>query len=860
MTDCAMGDTVQGSKQCEVVYGPMDVDGFSLQASNKLESDGKDLAKENVSKKRKRISSGSNLTDEEKKSLIFECQRELGELFELYKEVSSYKLHQEDRPFLSINVAVSNLLEESSLSFSKLVEDIYCNLKVRQDNLEISLASVRSAVLSVGQRMMYGIVDEDVDVLEDESEKCLWCWEARDLKFLPKTQRGFFNARRLARRRIHERICAISTMISALSNPQTLENYKNNVRKASQRLAKVSNVTLVRSLVENLMQRSSTEMAEKEAKLKEKELIKERERNMQIAEKEKKRIDREIQKEKQLAEKELKKLQEEAVKEEKRREKEEAELRKHIEKQEKQAKKDQWRQEKEAAELKKQLTLQKQASIMESFLKCKNANKYVSIVSTKEATISEEPCRSEGEINTIIFLMDYALSRHESLPLDDLRRSHILGWRKACSRNRSNRWGVRRKPKVNLFQELKLQGSSSEAESPPKFEVADKNHADRKTRISVEPLFDLQLIEHAEAVSNSANSSQVSYRPIRKLLQFDKSNRPAYYGTWSRKSGTVGPRHPLQKDPGLDYEVESDEEWEEEEPGESLSDCEKDKEDELLDEEILKDDGSESEDSFLVPDGYLSENEGVPDGGTSDGMGDESRSSTYPQLGTETEVRAVLQQQRHLNNLTEQALRKSHPLIITNLMHEKDAYITADGLDGTARIEQICLQALCIRAFPGASTIDISNVCSLDEDQAHSLSQDKLGIGSSSPVAVIPDSDLIEYVRAIQSSPSINKVVESMQQKNSNISKSYIRKVVRNISDFADNRWQVKKEVLNKLGLSISPEKNNGRAKGISMFFSKRCLPPKEEPMNLPGGSAQQCNTKEDLRVENHRNTGLQPL
>lgn len=47
-----------------------------------------------------------------------------------------------------------------------------------------------------------------------------------------------------------------------------------------------------------------------------------------------------------------------------------------------------------------------------------------------------------------------------------------------------------------------------------------------------------------------------------------------------------------------------------EEPGESLSDCDKDGEDESMDEGCSKDeDDEESEDGFMVPDGYLSENE-----------------------------------------------------------------------------------------------------------------------------------------------------------------------------------------------------------------------------------------------------------
>ncbi|XP_019188774.1 PREDICTED: chromatin assembly factor 1 subunit FAS1-like [Ipomoea nil] len=53
------------------------------------------------------------------------------------------------------------------------------------------------------------------------------------------------------------------------------------------------------------------------------------------------------------------------------------------------------------------------------------------------------------------------------------------------------------------------------------------------------------------------------------------------------------------KDPELDYEIDSDEEWEDEEPGECLSDCDKD-EVESLDEECARGDGEESEDGFFV--------------------------------------------------------------------------------------------------------------------------------------------------------------------------------------------------------------------------------------------------------------------
>jgi len=57
-----------------------------------------------------------------------------------------------------------------------------------------------------------------------------------------------------------------------------------------------------------------------------------------------------------------------------------------------------------------------------------------------------------------------------------------------------------------------------------------------------------------------------------KLLQFHENYRPAYYGTWRKHSSVISGRRPLKYDTSFfAYDVDSDEEWEEEEPGESLS-------------------------------------------------------------------------------------------------------------------------------------------------------------------------------------------------------------------------------------------------------------------------------------------------
>nr|XP_032824868.1 chromatin assembly factor 1 subunit A isoform X2 [Petromyzon marinus] len=93
-----------------------------------------------------------------------------------------------------------------------------------------------------------------------------------------------------------------------------------------------------------------------------------------------------------------------------------------------------------------------------------------------------------------------------------------------------------------------------------------------------------------------------------KLLQFNENNRPAYWGTWSKCSKHINPRNPLAKDKELlDYEVDSDDEWEEEEPGESISHSEGEQDDE-------EDDDDDDDDGFFVPHGHLSDGEGVSDG------------------------------------------------------------------------------------------------------------------------------------------------------------------------------------------------------------------------------------------------------
>ncbi|PIA29636.1 hypothetical protein AQUCO_05800036v1 [Aquilegia coerulea] len=806
-----------------------------------IDVDGSKQIEQKVKKSKKRKLDSFLLENENKETRINELKKELDGLFKYFKEVSCEKVKLEETSTSSspctLNSVIACLLEESELPYSNLVEKIYDKVKDREG---ITLASVRASVLSVGQRSMYGIANADADILEDTSENCLWCWETRDMKHIPKAQRGFLTVRRTFRKKIHDRISAVSAALQELDIHPT---QKHNLMKASEKLVKVLNEVEIRKFVENMVQKSGVELAEKEAKLKEKVFVKE-------LEKEKKRMEREHLKEKLQIEKEKRRLQDEAEKEEKVGDAEKKKINKR------QQEGDQRRREKEEAQLKEQLSLKKQASLMERFFKKKTTNSgHQDDISSSKDMISDSPGKGDIKIgNAVTLSMDATFSLKDDMDSCDLYRLHRDAWNKlGCSIHSgdSRHWGMRQKPKIPLIKELKLQGSSSGPGASEKLTTA--NSAVCGDMLNVEKAVD-GLVDNIPDDRLCLNNGdrlptdiQICNR-TKKLLQFDKSHRPAYYGTLSAKSNVIGPRHPLRKDPNLDYDVESDEEWEEEDPGESLSDCDKDEEEESLVEGIVRADDEGSEDGFLVPDGYLSENEGVQVDSKKTDLEDDPGSTPQCKQDSESEeLRALFRQQKHIHNLTEQALQKNQPLIVSNLLHEKTTLLSGEDLSGTLKLEQLFLQALSLQPFPGGTPIEISaDHNTIEEDQDIQESHCSGGNASGTPVANLLDKDLSKIVSCIQAcSNGINNIIESLQQSFPASPKTQLRNKVREIADFVDNRWQVKKEILEKLGLSASPEKSGERTRGIAAFFSKRCLPPTGDPIKMDQISPHSCHKPE---------------
>ncbi|XP_075498612.1 LOW QUALITY PROTEIN: chromatin assembly factor 1 subunit FAS1 [Primulina tabacum] len=756
----------------------------------------------------------------------------------------------------ALNRVIACALEESDLPLSKLVDEVFDKVVEKIGNTDsVTKASVKSIVLLIGQRLCYGVTDADADVLENDADCALWCWEIRDLKLMPKSARSSLKVRRTCRKKIQERITAVLAMISLLEKPEARQDHLQEMLKASERLAKVLNEADILSLMENMSQKTGCEMVEKEAKRdekllikqmerskkemekerkkmesQEKLLIKQMERSKKEMEKERKKMDRKLQKEKLQSEKELKRLHDEAEKEERQREKDESEMQKHLKKQQEEAEKNKKRKEREEADLRKQLSVQKQASLMERFLKRNKTDSTPQNDSSTNNTTTSESSSSmmERKSQSATLAMDSVLSQNGGIEEEDIWKLHLNSWclmRRSTNSNRKVHWGIRQKPKTQVVKELKLTTSKELTCDEDNIEKFVDGWGDSSVSGGL-----------SEINTDNPPVGQKRIRTI-KLLQFDKSHRPAFYGVWPRKSQIVGACTPFAKDPDIDYEVDSDEEWEEDEPGESLSDCDKDDEDESLEARVKGDDDDESEDGFFVPDGYLSENEGMYDDEmNSDEYYEEARNVPSSEQPVQCEdFITMLQQQKYLNNLTEHALKKNQPLIISNLMHEKTVLFSGEELTCVEKLERMCLQALSVRPMPGLPSICItseSDAVAKDLETSSNKSSITTPLGTG---VALQDADLPQMILSIQSCPySIGKIVESLHMKFPTARKSLLRNKVREIAEFSDNRWQVKKDTLSKLGLSISPDNKSCEKKtSIATFFSKRCLPPSIKTLNL---------------------------
>lgn len=288
--------------------------------------------------------------------------------------------------------------------------------------------------------------------------------------------------------------------------------------------------------------------------------LKEEERERARAEKERLAEEKRLEKEKREREREEKRKEEERKKEEKRREEEERKERKRKEEEEKQRKKEELAQKKREEE------------------------------ERKEAKRREEEERKEAK-------------RREEEALEEKKRRVSARFIGFFSK-------VEKKEPVTVYK------VDDDLWYKP-FEIKDGMTLAPVQRRAVLQLDD-NILEQRPEVSQTSYFASLSTAPRKivgqprspmraKLFQFHDNYRPPYYGTWRTRSKMITGRRPFTtKEDNIDYEVDSDAEWEEE-PSDA-EECKSDEEDDAGDS-----DEDSDHDEFFVEPGYLSDGEGADD-------------------------------------------------------------------------------------------------------------------------------------------------------------------------------------------------------------------------------------------------------
>lgn len=619
-------------------------------------------------------------------------------------------------------------------------------------------------------------------------------------------------------------------------------------------------------------EKSRKELAEDERRMR-----KEEKRIKEEAEKEKKKKKREEEKKKKEEEKNAKKQQEAAKEEEKRKAKEEAEAKKRREVAEKEEKRRKKEEEKEAKRLKDEAeqesknrkrkemeekeaqrdekrrrqeeTLKKQANVMAKFLKRSSAagnDAHVSKAETGDRHRNNAIPSNDSQEPSTVFKTRVNETRtiDEELASANIDVSIVLRnyqeiWlavNKKMTPVKLSRWGVRKHPKIELVKELKLR--SDTVNQVPNNQVLNHNELSTdplcKTVVTDSEMSDCHIVEDLSTSIRGASSQKPSevlkkdekrsaleepQRPKRrKLLQFHEDHRPAFYGSSSLKSSSVGPRHPLKKDSSLDYNYDSADEWEEEEPGESLSDSEK--------EDDISEGGEEDDqgDGFLVPDGYLSDDElQVESEEIGDGSTEPDQILGFLQNkggdGNQDEVKGTINRKdretakslKRLNALIERALRTNCPLVISSIGVSNEVQNQSNtpsgnssGKTGTTSNtdDTSILQCLSMEVLTPFVKVEVPPVTCEDKTPDVKSSSRR----TPREEKCLPRDVLVELVQFLKTSMhSMKRNVELLGSNFPNMSKNQLENAIRRVADYNGTCWEVKTEVLHDLDIQLPP-------------------------------------------------------
>jgi hypothetical protein len=439
----------------------------------------------------------------------------------------------------------SEALEKLAVDVAPHVESQFATVEAVREQIKV-LAKRQALVKDVVRKVLVGKAAQataPVNLFEDESPDRLWQWQVQVLDLLPN------KAVKTHRIKIRKQVYHLHNLVAVLQTLNVLLEAAVSDRPSL--LAKLSRQE--EKVLQYQREQAKAVIAQhlKETQRQEKEKLKMAQKETAEADKKKAA---EAKKEAAAAKKEA----EAAAKAKKQAELEAQKDAKAKEKEEKARKAEQ---EKEELEQKKKTLLQRQQNKMLSFFKPGMAPKKKKVVEKKvEAAVPTPAAPKMVESIGTDFDVDTFRSQINSYAHDASVPFRSLSETARKSRRRRSR-------KVQLSVYVTV-GSDNPWEDG-------------------RPYADLQ---------------QVTVRNRFKFLSFHEDVRPAYHGTWSKKSHTVKGRAPFAKDRAVfDYDYDSEVEWEEgdNEVGEDIGN---DVDDE---EEKEEEDGDGDEDGWLAADDDL---------------------------------------------------------------------------------------------------------------------------------------------------------------------------------------------------------------------------------------------------------------
>ncbi|KAL1924298.1 uncharacterized protein VTP21DRAFT_7333 [Calcarisporiella thermophila] len=629
--------------------------------------------------------------------------------------------------------AIAKLAQESAETLEQLsqrIKKLLCPTMYIDDDAEeevsVDLKSIREAVVSIAERRNYGLPqnilghDDNSNPLTPEN-LCIWRWEVKDLDaMLPKDLREIVKKRRLKREQATQEMANIYLSLPDDKKQELLSRTTSAGKKRKIEPTPVS-------------PNNEREKLEKERIAAEKAAERERVTAEKAAEKERKNKER------------IAKLEEKRRKDEEKEKKERAQTRLsgffHRKPRDKSAE--------EPA-----ITVKQEDAQLHAF------NREFPPFHVKQHV-------SVAPINR--FYRDVAAEMDKNLASSQPDLTEIP---QVCEES------------LKYLQDFKsrLPPSVLRKRGVPVKKISDVLGLSVPNRRPQESDSDMMVYDlETPTVSTSQEPESVTQLYKMKLLQFYEDVRPPYFGTWTKSSKHISQRRPHNKDPDqLDYEYDSEAEWERDEEGEEL------KSEDEEDEEATSQQDEEEQDDWLVPEGYLSEDEGIEKDG---------------------DVVAAKAEKPEKNEKKPKALVSLVPTIVSPTFNEKFDEPTKHPSLSSYRLEMLCDTPFPINPFADNLYGDSMAIdTTAEEDKKPNASA-----SATSQKRSVPDDLIPQFIKMVNGSPlSISKLVDEIKtnQLFQSISKTQLEVKLKEVAVKEKRHgpkpcWYVKDEVLNAVGIEL---------------------------------------------------------